>query len=181
MQIFAYCMKSVANIVWQATGAFPVTCPPFDYRTFPVQLFEQFEFIWLGLHGTQYDKRYLLGDTQRVPGMPIPIRPRALCSDEVAGLDLEGVLVFAPTCYLPETLFVPAFKTAGATVVGGQGKNYGNTKQLVGADLLGASLINVLKVSATVRDMDKALKRAKTALSPETRRADADAMEFQVL
>jgi hypothetical protein len=172
-------MRSVADTVWAATGVHPVTAPPFSFLTFDPKVFERHKFIWLGLHGTTDTPGRLYGDVlRRIMG--IPVRSTALEVDQLDGLDLEGAIVFASTCYLPLTDFPAAFKACGAQVIGGPGKNYGHANKIIGADLLGATLLAVIQQGTLATDLIGALTQAKHSLYP-SRRADRDALEFAVL
>lgn len=172
----AYCMQSVARTARQATGAWPITCPPFTAKTFPVELFLQADLIWLGLHGTPDNPDYLYGDEVVGPIAGITTRVRALHVADLAGLDLSDKVVFATSCYLPSTNFPAAFKAQGATVIGGPGKNYGDTARLTGADRLGAAFLAARRAGL---DIVRALNEAKRTLGES--RADTDAREFGVL
>jgi hypothetical protein len=174
-------MRSVAGVVWQATGEMPVTCPPFTAELFPAKVFEGMDFIWLGLHGTTDDSDNLYGDSVKMFGN-LPLRVPALNVEQIVDLDLSGAVVFASTCHLPSTAFPAAFQQCGAQVIGGAGENYGNRRGVIGADLLGATLINVLSTIKTTDriELKHALSYAKTSLH-RRRRADRDAMGFEVL
>lgn len=176
-RILPYCMASIARTAHQATGAWPVTCPPFDARSFPVGIFTQFDLIWLGLHGTEENPRFLYGDSALMAGLDIPVRKQALDVRSLRGLDLLGKIVFATTCHLPKTDFPAAFKACGATVIGGPGQNYGDTMRLVGADRLGAALVAALRNAVPI---EKALDEAKRVLDLRVE-ADRDAAEFGII
>ncbi len=175
MKILAYSMQSVANAVFTATGAYPVTCPPFNHQTFNPHVFEQVDAIWLGLHGIKSDPRYLYGD--EILAFPHNIRVKALFANDVAQLSLHGKIVFASSCYLPATDFPDAFKAAGAVVIGGPGENYGNTERPVGADRLGSILFGYLQQAM---DVAQALATAKESLNPKVA-AELDALGFEIL
>lgn len=171
----AYCMESVARTAHQATGAWPITCPPFTANDFPIKLFRHADVIWLGLHGVETNPDYLYGD--EVPIMAgLPMRIRALSVVSLTDVNLTDKVVFATTCYLQKTNFPDAFKRQGAIVIGGPGENYGDTTRLVGADKLGAALLAMLR---TGLDAARALDEAKLVLSGT--QADVDAMEFGIL
>ena len=174
-RIIAYCMESVARTAHEATGAWPVTCPPFDAKTFPVEIFRHADLVWLGLHGVPDNPDYLYGD--EVPLVAgLPMRIRALGVESLVELDLAGKIVFATSCYLTSTNFPDVFKSLGAVVIGGPGENYGDTAKLVGADKLGAALIAMLRAGL---DPAQALDEAKGVLGDT--RTDADAREFGIL
>ncbi len=178
-RVLPYCMAIVARTAHQATGAWPVLCPPFTDKTFPVEFFERYDVIWLGLHGTENAPQFLYGDSVPMIGLNIPTRIQALDVEDLEGLNLLGKIVFATTCYLDQTDFPAAFKKAGATVIGGPGKNYGDTEHLVGADRLGAALIGELQATTAI-PIEMALAEAKRALNPRLE-ADRDALEFGII
>ena len=176
MKTLAYCMHSQADVVWQATGAHPVTCPPFDYRTFDARVFERVDFVWLGLHGLPSDPNYLYGNS--VPANPFPVRVRALYANAILDLNLGGVVVYASVCHFTDTRFPQYFKKAGATVIGGPGTNYGRDKAVAGADKLGMLLMKIMGNVPKIA-VETALVRAKRLLADNE--LDDDAREFQVL
>lgn len=177
-RILTYCMASVARTAHQATGAWPVLCPPFGADTFPVEFFERADLIWLGLHGVGDNPRHLFGDQVTLPGMVVPMRTRALTAQDLVGLNLRGRVVYATTCYLDQTDFPAVLKKAGATVIGGPGKNYGDTGKLVGADKLGAAFVGALRTTTTT--IAAALDEAKRTLDLQLE-ADRDAAEFAII
>lgn len=177
LRIVAYCMESVARTTHRATGAWPLTSPLFEADTFPYKILERADVIWLALHGVPTQPTFLYGDEARFSWLPAPMRVRALDARDIRPLDLRGKVVFATTCYFPETDFPAAFKRAGAVVVGGPGKNYGDTRRLRGADKLGAVLVAGLRRALSLAE---ALAEAKAALDEQSE-ADVDAKEFGVL
>lgn len=169
-------MANVAGAVWQATKTHPVTCPPFTDQTFNIKVFEFVDIIWLGLHGVPQNPSFLYGD--EIPAFPFPIRIRALAADGIATLNLEGKIVYASTCFLPQTHFPEAFKKAGATIIGGPGENYGAPNRPEGADKLGMELLRNLTQPIT-RTLEEILEMSKRVLGDS--RADTDAKEFKIL
>jgi hypothetical protein len=176
MKTLAYCMASQADVVWRATGTHPVTCPPFDYRTFDTRVMEQARFVWLGLHGMTTDPHYLYGNS--IPSNPFPIKVKALYAGDIRDLNLEGVVVYASVCHFTDTKFPYYFKKAGATVIGGPGENYGRDKGVAGADKLGMLLLKILGDVPRLA-VDLALERAKEHLTDS--QMEVDAREFKVL
>jgi hypothetical protein len=177
MRVIAYCMRSVAPVVHRASGTFPITCPPFDVRTFDPKVFEWADFIWIGLHGVSDRPDYLYGD--EIVSKPFPIRLEALRVEGIADLNLTDKLVYAATCYMPSTNFPEAFRAAGATVVGGEGKNYGSHKRIVGVDKLGRALMTKFAQTQDISRVAKMLAEAKKEL--KNNKADIDAKQFEVL
>lgn len=169
-------MKRMSEVVWQATGAHPVTCPPFNYRTFDVRVFENVDVIWLGLHGYKGDTEYLYGD--EITANPFSIRVRALWVDGIEKLSLKGKLVYASTCFFTDSNFPTAFKAAGATVIGGPGENYGALSHPEGADKLGMEVISLVKRTTDV-SFEAVLDAAKSVLGDSA--PDKDAREFAIL
>jgi hypothetical protein len=135
------------------------------------------DFIWLGLHGVPPSPDFLFGD--QIVAKPFSIRVEALGVEGLADLNLRDKVVYAATCYMPDTNFPEAFKTAGAVVIGGPGENYGSRKRIVGVDKLGRELLAKFTLYPDVTQIAEILTEAKTVLTKG--KADADAKEFEVL
>ena len=127
MRVFAYCLASAAGSVRRAAGIEPATCPPISYRDFRPGWLDYRDLIIFKLHGER-DSPLWLGDDQVV----------ALDLKILGESRLGGAVVFAENCWLPESPMLKALLDAGASaVVGGSGVNYGGTRTMAGADLLG--------------------------------------------
>lgn len=110
--------------------------PPFTAETVGPELLEGYDVLYLDLHGKPGSFYLWAGKMQDVA---------ALSVETVRGADLTGCVVFALSCYLPETPFLAAFVGAGATVIGGEGPNYGGRFILSGAQLVAQRLLTAMR------------------------------------
>jgi hypothetical protein len=127
VRVFAYCLASTAGSVRRMAGVEPATAPPLvDHRFRPAWL-EYRDLVFFKLHGAPGDPLWRGDDLQP-----------ALSTGTLVQAKLKGALVFASSCWLPESPMLAALFEAGAAgVVGGRGTNYGGTATMAGADLLG--------------------------------------------
>ena len=137
MRVFAYCCESFAESARRASGVEPITCPPVNAGNFCLEWLEGQDLIYFDLHGE--------------PGAPIWLgddRIIALMTSQVRQADLRGAIVFAVNCYLADegAPMMAALLDAGARyVVGGEGKNWANTKRPTGAAALGQRFRQLLE------------------------------------
>ncbi len=180
MRTLAYCAQSLLGSTMRVMGwkEWEVnSCPPYSRKILPYGLtlrpssiIGPLGFLYLALHGRPGDAA-LYGDN----------RISALTVDQVRGLDLSGCIVFAISCYLPETPFLQAFFDAGASaIIAGPGENQTGPSVLEGAALLGAWVRRGLGWGLPAR---RALVLAKLRMRMETgkhRDLMADALGFEL-
>jgi len=168
VDVFAYCAASFARSVGKAAGVQPLLSPPMRAEYFGHELLENHDFIYLKLHG-RAGQPYWYGDGYI----------EALSADTVRSARLDGAVVFAASCHLPESPMLEALLDAGASaVIGGRGRNFAATDAVWGADLLGMYVRWFMKLGMRV---DRALKWAKWRLRLGVQdRATKDALEFQL-
>lgn len=172
MNVLAYCAESYREATRRAAGVEPLTCPPLDSRTFDPFWLEGQDLLWFDLHGLPFDRAWYGDDHQR-----------ALLAHDVHGLRLRGAVVFAASCHVsPGSPMLEAFLDAGATMVGGPGRNYGGRETVLGAGLLGMWLRRGLAAGLGV---DRALALAKArvkvaAVVGGNRMAARDALGFRM-
>lgn len=146
--------------------------PPMTAGRLGTRDLEGYDLIYIDLHGEPSG-----GYLYTFDGTP------ALSFQTVRGAMLEGVLVVATTCYLPETPFLDAFQNAGALVVAGSGPNYGDDRGWVrGAQLLAQHIIRRVRAGEPIKD---AYASAKQMLRYSWRRwldpkATADTLNFKL-
>ena len=134
---------------------------------------EGHDFLYLDLHGLKDSVRLWSG----------PQLWAALDIKTVKGASLAGTIVFATSCFLPETRFIEAFLASGATcVVSGEGENYGTRAGISGAQKLAKLFIEQLRGGLKP---ETALASAKARLSHSLSRllyprATKDALQFHL-
>lgn len=129
MRVFAYCCLSFEEATRRAAGVFPRTSPPVTTDTFWPHWMEERDFIYFDLHGGPGDPQWY-GDDRLV----------ALTAYQIKLADLRGAVIFATNCHLADegSPTLDALLDAGAEyVIGGDGANWGATRALFGANLLG--------------------------------------------
>ena len=176
LSVWAYCDARFERATRQAAGVTPLTCPPATAATFDPSVLQGQELLYFDLHGDQ-GKDWWYGLINY--GM-VRERIPALYADQVRGLDLHGVTVFAATCHAgdPGNPMAQAFMDAGAVVIAGEGENYGPPGgKLYGAPLLGMWLRRSLERGWGV---SKALTMARLIVRL-SRRSVSDTVAFQLL
>jgi hypothetical protein len=177
MHILALTDERYLEATRQVVGkrATVLTCPPtFASDLTPADL-EGYSLIYVDLHGQPESVYLRAGEGQDLP---------ALNAQTVRQADLAGTVVFATTCYLPQTPFLPAFLQAGAVaVVGGDGENWGKRKKPVGAQSLAAKMLARMRAGGV--GLPEALEQAKREMrwSLENlldRKATQDALRFEI-
>lgn len=135
MRVVAYCAASFRGSTRRAAGVEPLTSPPYvdaplvagGYLQFRPALVAGADLLYLALHGQEWLSEWI-GDERIV----------ALRAETLVRCDLAGAVVFAESCWLPESDMLAALFEAGAqAVVGGSGENYGGARRLAGVSLLG--------------------------------------------
>lgn len=161
MYVRAYCAREFQVSTRRAAGVTPLVAPPdtLDLAARP-------DLLYLALHGRPGDP-VLYGDFD----WP------ALHAGAIQG-DWRGVVVFAATCYLPDTPFLAAFTQAGAVVIAGRGENYTPVHQLAGASLLGLWVRRALAWGARP-DLALALAKWRVRAALTNWAAARDALEFE--
>lgn len=138
MQVFAYCAKTFAPAMAKVAGTVPVTCPPWSTTSFMLEWLVGHDLIFFDLHGLPGLDHWFEQVTS--PMLGLPNRIVALTAAQIRQADLGGAGVFCLNCYLAGqgSPMLEALLDAGAGyVVGGEGLNWGGTKRLMGADVLG--------------------------------------------
>jgi hypothetical protein len=150
-------------------------CPPLGAADMSADMLTDYDFVYLDLHG-QADSIYLYCGARQ--------RQAALAVWTVRQARLAGAVVFATTCYLPQTPFLQAFLEAGAqAVIAGDGQNFGTRTRLSGAQVLARLFLDHFKCSC---DPAQALEHAKQTLRTDWRywlfdwKASADALAFRL-
>ena len=111
----------------RAAGVEPHLSPPASLETVTPGLFEEWDFIYIKLHGWPGDPYWYNDEGYRV-----------VSADVLRRADLGGAVVYCSACYLPETPMLGALLGAGASyVIGGSGLNWYYPGRLSGIDLLG--------------------------------------------
>lgn len=127
MRVVAYCAREYVGAVRRASGVEPLTSPPVDEASFDVRVLTGCDLFYVGLHGHEWLAEWL-GDDGEI----------ALSADQLREADLTGSIVFAESCWLPESPMLGALLGAGAeAVVGGSAKNFGGRERPTGVTLLG--------------------------------------------
>lgn len=177
MNVLAYCDERYLKITRQVAGerATVISSPPLFAGNIEPTRLSGHDLLYIDLHG-QPGSVYLYSGPKQSWG--------ALHVDAVRAANLRGTVVFATTCYLPQTPFLQAFLDAGAlAVIGGQGRNWSTSKWLSGATLL--AQLFAQQMANGLKPLD-ALHNAKTLLSRRMvkrllyRNATADAMNFRI-
>jgi len=140
MKILAYTDKRFLMATMKVVGreADVFVSPPMDKWKFKAEWMQGYDLIYLDLHGER-DARDLCVYGGSNPGWKI----RALGIETVWRAFLKGAVVFATSCYLPETPFVKAFLDAGArAVIAGEGVNWGGKTRMMGAQLLAREILS---------------------------------------
>lgn len=155
MRILAYTAKAYLRATLGVVGANAdvLVSPPLraaDVRPFWLQ---GYDLIYLDLHGQPGSARLWSGEGEEVAALDLRT---------VVEAELEGAVVFATSCFLPQTRFVKAFLEAGAVaVVGGRGRNWGTRRRVSGAQKLAQRFIRRLEGG---QDARAALRGAKGEL-----------------
>ncbi len=170
MRVLAYCAAQFQESTRRAAGVKPLTCPPFSGVDLALTLHGQVEpvdLLYLAVHGKP-GSWMLYGDEER-PALSINTAKR---------FPLPPV-VFASTCYFPQTPFLKVFLSAGAVVIAGEGQNFTPPHELAGASLLG---LWVRRGLAWGLSPERALQLAKLRVCMQTtnRVAARDALQFKV-
>jgi hypothetical protein len=167
VRVKAFCAKSFRVSVHKAAGIEPITCPPVDLLSFRSSILGPCDFLYLKLHGLP-EQGFWYGD-----------RGVTACSRfQVASCHLEGAVVFAANCFLPESPMLAALFDAGASaVIAGSGINFARPITLASADIIGAGLRRGLAAGLSP---GAALNLAKAALVVMPGRAKRDALAFRV-
>lgn len=177
MNVLAYCDKRYQVATRRVVGdeAEVLTSPPVHAADFQPDWLAGRDLIYLDLHGQPGSVYLYSGEDQD---------RAALHVDQVREVALDGAVVYATTCYLPETPFVEAFLEAGASaVIGGGERNYGTRHRMSGAQVLAKGLLSALRTGYAV---DDAFKRAKLWLQVDPlrwlvdRKATADTLQFKI-
>ncbi len=169
MRVLAYCAAQFKESTRRAAGVEPLTCPPISFYAPSNTLYIQLpKLLYLALHG-QPGSGLLWGDDQ------LP----ALSVTQVEAVDWRQIVVFAATCYFPQTPFLDAFLAGGAVVIAGEGQNWSPPNQLAGASLLGLWVRRGLGWGLSP---ERALQLAKVRVRAQTsnRAAARDALQFRV-
>ena len=188
MRTFAFCAASFQDSVRRAAGVEPVLSPPVDVGLFDGLQVEGYDFYYFKLHGL-VGQAFWYGDDMIT----------AVKADQIRALDLEGAVVFAANCYLYEydpsgrsvhpwgAMFQALCGTGARAVVGGGGKNFGALHKVTGADYLGMSFRQALKMGlgparafGAARTRVGLRLRARVGLSAEEQAAIKDALGFKI-
>ncbi|MBU0494099.1 MAG: hypothetical protein KKA73_04915 [Chloroflexi bacterium] len=161
MRVFAYCAQSFAATTRAAAGVAPLTSPPLTGATFDPRWLAGYDLLYLDLHGQ--------------PGQPTwwGDEAVALTAAQIQTTDLTGAVVFAVNCHLADadSPMLDALLSAGARyVIGGDGRNWGGERALLGAPLLGQWFRRLLRVHVPPL---LALRWAKARVQADLWAADA--------
>ena len=140
MKVFAYCAQSLAHSVKRAAGVIPLTSPPLTMETFSPSLLDGHRLIYFKLHGRPRQP-FWYGD-----------KVTALSADQLRQANLQGSIVFAVNCHLPQSPMLQALFDGGAeAVIAGPGTNYAWSYSVDGADLLGMTVRRLLSTGLSPR------------------------------
>jgi len=173
MRTLAYCCQNYAESTRKAAGVLPITCPPTTDATILQRWHGPYHLIYLDLHG-QPGARCWYGDNGIV----------ALREEQVRRLSLRGAVVFAVNCYLgdEDSPMLDALLDAGAKyVIGGEGRNWGGKRTLLGAARLGRLFRLALAGMGAPRALAlaKAFLRLEGVMPWSPTAAIADALQFK--
>ena len=156
MRILAYCDKRYELVTREGVVGWEADCltsPPIFAGTFSPDWFQGYEFIYLDIHGQPSSVYLYSGPNQEWA---------ALSLKTVEAARIDGAVIFATTCFLPETKFLEAFLKAGArAVVAGEGENYAGRQNPAGAQSLAGQFLRQLKSGLSP---ETALEQAKIKL-----------------
>jgi hypothetical protein len=175
VKILAFTDRRYAKATRKVTGwdADIVACPPFMAADIESFWLESYDFLYLDLHGLKGSVRLWSG----------PQLWAALDIKTVKGANLAGTIVFATSCFLPETRFIEAFLASGATcLVSGKGENYGTRAGINGAQKLAKLFIDGLQQGkAPALALSTAKKRLRRSVSRLLYpKATKDALQFHL-
>jgi hypothetical protein len=180
MYVVAYCSAPYEESTRQAAGVQPACCPPLSADNGGLsRLLQEMavaEFVYLDLHGFEGDRTTLYGggDCQWTPALRV---------DQVRGLRLDrSVVVFATSCYFPDSEFLEAFLNAGArAVIAGRGQNFAARRAVKGAALLGLWLRRGLSWGLSPgAALALAKTRSRLQFGPGAATSIRDALEFEL-
>jgi hypothetical protein len=168
MDKLALCSPEHRRIVKRAAGVEPLLSPPASPSTLHPNQLDGHDFLYIKLHGLPNDPHWYNAQGSV-----------ALDTDYLKGASLGGAVVYAPTCYLPESPMLEALLEVGAShVIGGHGKNWHWAEHLGGADLLGLYMRWMLELGASPK---LALSIAKTRLKlKRPDKATRDTLDFRM-
>ena len=167
MRVKAFCAQSFRLSVHKAAGVPPITSPPVDLPSFRSSILAPCNLLYLKLHGLPH-QGFWYGDNWVT----------ACSRYQVAKCHLQGAVVFAANCFLPESPMLAALFEAGASaVIAGSGPNYGGRTTLLSADIIGAGFRRGLSAGLSP---GAALNLAKAALIVMPGRGKRDALAFKV-
>ncbi len=135
MRVLAYCAAQFQESTRRAAGVKPLTCPPFSGVDLAMLLLDSnrpVDLLYLAVHGKP-GSWMLYGDEEQ-PALSISSVKMLKVAKQPP---LSHVVVFASTCYFPQTPFLRAFLAGGAVVIAGDGQNFTPPHELAGASLLG--------------------------------------------
>jgi hypothetical protein len=173
MRILAYCDSKWLGATLEVVGlgADVITSPPVTAHTFPTAWLSGYDVIYIDLNGEPGGQ--MLYDSEG---------NAALALDTVRGASLEGAVVVATVCHLPESPFLDAFLESGVrAVIAGEGLNWGASDEPVGAQRLAQAIIPRLARYSPRVALDLAKGITKLSLQ-RVFHGDAvrDALAFQV-
>lgn len=167
----AICAREFRESVKRAAGVMPAVSPPLTIETFRPDMISPCNLLYIKLHGLPGQK-FLYG-TNLIT---------AVSAEQIRQCNLKETIVFAATCFFPESGLMPAFFDAGVTaIIAGRGENYADRTVVAGADLLGIYVRKLTRIRATpetalkiaIRVLDNKLALRKSGKA-------ADALSFEV-
>ncbi len=169
MRILALIDRQYEKVTRRTLGECDLlTSPPIRAGDLKTHWFEEADIIYIDLFGEAGDE------------WMYSTRGRLLSLDFVRSLALSGPIVFATTCFLPDTEFAQAFLDAGArAVIGGGELNWVGARRMAGAQWLAFWFVRSLRAGKSI---EKAFKRArgKLWLRKLWSKAAADAVQFRL-
>lgn len=159
MRTVALCAASDLSSTRQAAGVEPWPAPPLSPRTFAPDRLAGVEFLYVKLHGLP-SQPYWYGDDYQT----------AVRAEQIAEADLTDCrLVFAASCFTPESPMLQALFEAGARyVIAGEGENYAGINTVRGADVLGRHVRRFTQAGIDPQRTFKLSKLMLTLFSPRT-------------
>ena len=176
MRILAYCAQGLVDTVRWASTVEPRTSPPITALTLDPHIFESNDLLYFNLHGLRDSEAWYGGGTYQ--------GDVAVTAAQIKSVDLGQAVVFVAGCNLfydgQRSPMLNALVAANAGwIIGGGEANYttiGNVK--LGADLLGFTLVRLLKLGIGV---ERAFHWAKNVVKVTPRPPEVTKEDYERL
>jgi hypothetical protein len=183
MRVFAFCARSFQYSVAKAAGVEPLLSPPVEAfgengPEFNPRWVSGYDFLYFKLHGITAQP-FWYGDDMIT----------AVTAEQIASSDLHGAVVFVANCNTWDPtrpgspreqapMLIALLRAGARAVVAGPGPNYGKSRGIYGADLLGINFRRFLQFFP----IEQAFELAKVPVKLAARRDPqaADALDFRL-